>query len=151
LLGREGGYGLLIGVDYRVNTYHHVVEMTTGAPCLGRRTVALAIRLPDGRTVEARTWGWRRDSCPINDPARYAPVIARRALERQTTVGNSHLTCFRLKDCFEVIAELLRDGLGEYPPCARCPNRPHAGERTVPSDWDDENQCLRPDSIAWTY
>jgi len=151
LLGREGGWGLLIGVGHNVNTYHHVVEVSTGAPCLGRRTVALWIKLPDGRTVEARNWGWRGKGCPINDSARYGQVMQQRGLQRQTRIGVSRLTCFRLKDCYDVIAELLREGLEDLPPCSRCPIRPEQDPRAVGSDWDDEKQCLLPDSPAWGY
>lgn len=151
LLGREGGYGLLIGVDHHSNTFHHVVEASTGAPCLGRRTEALPIKLPDGRMVEARTWSWRERPCPITDSVRYAPLLAGRGLQGEITVGASRLICFRLEDCFRLIAELLREGMGGSPPCSRCPVRPSRGPRTLPSDWDDERHCLRPDSPASGY
>ena len=151
LLGREGGYGLLLGVGYSANTYHHVVEMTTGAPCLGRRTEALRIRLPGGRRVEARTWSWREKPCPITDAVRYALLMQQRRLERQTAIGAARVIAFRLKDCFDVVAELLAGGVGEHPPCSRCPIRPRWGEGTVPSDWDDQRQCLKPDSPALRY
>lgn len=151
LLGREGGYGLLLGVDYRANTFHHVVEVTTGAPCLGLRTCALPVCLPDGRMVMGRTWSWRERPCPIDDAARYAPIMAERGLQRQTTIGAATATLFRLSDCFAVIAELLANGLGEFPPCRRCPIRPGVNRHTVVSDWDDQRQCLKPDAEAWTY
>jgi len=47
LLQRDGGYGLLLGVGYYANTFHHVVEMSTAAPCLGRRSEAYPVILPD--------------------------------------------------------------------------------------------------------
>ena len=151
LLGREGGRGLLLGVDYRSNTFHHVVEMTTGAPCLGRRTSTLPVKLPDGRMVEGRTWSWREKGCPITDATRYAGMMERRGLQRHTTIGAARVICFRLKDCFDVIAELLAEGIDGLPPCARCPIRPREAERTAVSDWDDARQCLKPDSPAWGY
>ncbi len=157
LLGREGGYALLLGVDYRVNTYHHVVEMTTGTPPNPRarraasRTVALPVKLPDGRMVHGRTWGWRAGSCSINDPARYARLMDQRRLHRQIRIGASQVTLFALKDCFEVIAEALANGLDGLPPCSRCPVRPRRDARVVDSDWDEKNQCLLPDSEAWEY
>jgi len=149
-LWRDGGWGLLLGVGYRANTFHHVVETTTGAPCLGRRTVALPMRI-DGRSVEGRTWGWRDGGCPITDATRYAEVIAARGLQRETMIGACPAILFRLQDAWEVIAELLRDGLGEFPPCRRCPIRPRVGERAVPSDWDEKRGRLKPDSPAWGY
>ena len=69
LLWRDGGWGLLLGVGYGVNTFHHVVETTTGAPCLGRRTTRLPMRI-GGRSVEGRTWSWRDGGCPITDATR---------------------------------------------------------------------------------
>jgi aminoglycoside 3-N-acetyltransferase len=148
-LGAAGGLGVLIGVDYRANTYHHVVETITGAPCLGRRTVALPMRLADGRLVEGRTWGWRERACPIDDPGRYGSEMKRRGYERQTTVGQGTVTCFRLKDCFEVVATCLASGMDEHPPCSRCPIRPQQTPQTVPSDWDEAAGRIVPGSSAW--
>ncbi len=150
-LGREGGFGLLIGVGYSANTYHHVVEQSTGAPCLGRRTEALSIRLPGGRMVEARSWTWRERSCPITDATRYAPLMQQRGMQRETVVGASRLICFRLRDCFDVVAGLLAGGIGPFPPCHRCPIRPRRTRWTVPSDWDDRRGCLKPDSPSLAY
>ncbi len=150
-LARDGGYGLLMGVDYRVNTYHHVVEMTLGVPCLGRRTTALPMKLPDGRLVQARAWTWRDRSCPINDTALYGAEMARRGLHRQTQIGQATVTCFRLRDAFEVIAGLLQTGVGEHPPCSACPIRPHQSARSVASDWDDAAGCVMPDSESLSY
>lgn len=151
LLGREGGYGLLLGVGYGANTFHHVVEMSTGVPCLGRRSEGLPMLLADGRKVQARTWGWREKACPVTDSTRYAPMMDARGLHVQTMIGACRATLFRLSDCFDLIAELLRTGVEGSPPCGRCTNRPRAGPRTVPSDWDDQKQCLKPDSPAWAY
>ena len=151
LLWADGGWGLLLGVDYRSNTFHHVVETCTGAPCLGRRTTALAMKLPDGRIVEGRTWSWRDAGCPIDDPARYGQVMASRGLQRETAIGACRAIAFRLSDCYEVVAELLGNGLGDLPPCSRCPVRPRRTGRSAPSDWDDARQCLKPDSPALDY
>lgn len=151
LLGREGGWGLLIGVGYGSNTYHHVVEQSTGAPCLGRRTEAMPIKLPGGRMVESRTWSWREEPCPITDATCYGPLMVERGLQRQAKVGASRLICFCLRDCHDLIAELLTEGAGGSPPCRQCPIRPRRGPRTVPSDWDDRNQRLKPGSPALTY
>jgi len=141
----------MVGVDYRVNTFHHVVEVSTGAPCLGRRTRALPVILPDGRRVEGRTWSWRDGACPLTGKVLYAADMEKRGLQRRVRVGNSRLTLFRLRDCYQVAAELLARGTDDAPPCCACPVRPEVGPETVPSDWDDERQCLRPDSAAWSY
>jgi aminoglycoside N3'-acetyltransferase len=149
LLCAEGGYGLLLGVTYSANTFHHVVEMSTRAPCLGQRSEAYPVRLADGRTVLGRTWGWRERGCPITDATRYAAAME--PLQRQVRIGGCTATFFRLQDCYDVIAPLLREGLGKYPPCSRCPVRPRRVPQTVPSDWDADAGQLLPDSVAWTY
>jgi len=151
LLCADGGFGLLLGVGYRSNTFHHVVEMSTGAPCLGQRSEAYPVILPDGRKVMGRTWGWRADPCPINDFAIYAEEMAARGLHSVVQIGGCQAILYRLKDGFEVIAELLRSGKNGLPPCSRCPIRPRRISQTVESDWDAEGQCLRADSEAWNY
>lgn len=151
LLGADGGYCLLLGVGYHSNTYHHVVEMTTGAPCLGQRTEAYPVVLPDGRRVLGRTWGWRAQPCPINDAARYQEEMAARGLHSVVQIGGCRAILYRLQDGFSVIAELLEKGNGGFPPCRRCPVRPRRAPQTVPSDWDAQNECLLPDSEAWRY
>lgn len=151
LLYADGGYGLLIGVHYGANTFHHVVETIMGAPCLGARTEAYPVVLPDGRKVEGRSWGWRERPCPHTDAGGYGGLMAARGLQKVTTVGGSRLILFCLADCFTVIAEILRDGRDGFPPCGRCETRPRNTLWTVPSDWDGGRRCLRPDSPAWGY
>ncbi|RPI62778.1 MAG: aminoglycoside N(3)-acetyltransferase [Planctomycetaceae bacterium] len=151
LLGREGGWVLLLGVGYNTNTYHHVVEMTTKAPCLGLRSDAYPVRLADGRIVSARTWGWRNATCPIDDTAIYSEELVRLGLERTAQIGLCHAKMFRASDCFDVVARLLREGYQGCPPCSRCPIRPLKMAVTVESDWDEQNNCLKPDSVGWTY
>ncbi len=148
MLWKNGGYGLLLGVNYKVNTFHHVVEMTTGAPCLGLRTEAFPIRLPDGREVLGRTWGYRNNSCPISDRAYYARVMAQKGLHKQHKVGKSELTLFRLADCYEVLSELLAKGTRRFPSCSKCPVRPRKCVYTVPSDWDEGAASLKADSTS---
>ncbi len=151
LLHANDGFALLLGVGYSANTFHHVVETTTGAPCLGRRTEAYPVRLPDGRLVIGRTWGWRERSCPLTDETRYTIDMEAHSLHRQVSIGSCQATLFRLKDCFGVVADLLRTGRDGYPPCRACPIRPGLVPETTTSDWDEENQCPLPDSVAWMY
>jgi aminoglycoside 3-N-acetyltransferase len=149
LLQADGGYGLLLGVGYGSNTFHHVVEMSTGAPCLGQRTEAYPVKLADGRIVEGRTWAWRGGECPITDHTAYAEEM--RPFERVAMIGSCRATLFKLQDAYTVIARLLAHGKGELPPCSRCPIRPRIVPQTVPSDWDAANQRPLPDSVAWSY
>jgi aminoglycoside 3-N-acetyltransferase len=153
-LGRllaDGGHGLLLGVDYSANSFHHVVETALDAPCLGKRSEAYPVRLPDGGRVLGRTWGWRNAPCPHTDAGRYGDIMGRRGLHRQAQIGQARATFFKLADCFSVVAELLQQGAPEAPPCARCPVRPAKVAATVESDWDDDIQQPRPESMAWRY
>jgi aminoglycoside N3'-acetyltransferase len=131
LLAGEGGYGLLLGVDFHANTFHHVVEMSTGAPCLGRRSEAYPVHMPDGQTVLGRTWGWRNASCPIDDTAAYAEEMFAGGWVREKTIGSCRALLFRLSDCYAVVAELLKSGKNGHPPCSRCPIRPRVVAQTV--------------------
>lgn len=151
LLHADGGLGLLIGVGYSANTFHHVVETAMGVPCLGRRTEAYPVVLPDGGRVEGRTWGWRERPCPLTDAGGYGGLMAARGLQKERTVGQSRLVFFCLADCYTTIAEILREGKDGHASCARCPTRPRRTRRTVPTDWDEARQCLLPDSAAWQY
>ena len=149
LLARDGGMALMLGVGYKPNTYHHVVEMMLAAPCLGRRTEAYPVHLADGRIVMGRTWGWRERACPINDSILYARFMT----DRQMTgpIGACQAILFRLSDAREVISRVLEQGIDGLPPCSRCPIRPRKDPHTIESDWDDARNCLKDDSVAWTY
>jgi aminoglycoside N3'-acetyltransferase len=149
LLHKDNGYGLLLGVTYGANTFHHVVEMSTGAPCLGLRTEAYPVALPDGRIVLGRTWGWREDACPLNDYTIYQDEM--QPFHKEVMIGQCRAILFRLQDCYAVIARFLREGRNNFPPCSHCKIRPRRIPQTVPSDWDPINQCLLPGSSAWTY
>jgi aminoglycoside 3-N-acetyltransferase len=149
LLHQENGFGLLLGVTYGANTFHHVVEMSTGAPCLGLRTEAYPVVLPDGLVVRGRTWGWREDACPINDYTVYKEEM--QIFHKEVMIGRCRAILFRLQDCFAVIARLLQEGKNGISPCKHCPIQPRRVPQTVPSDWDPIHQCPIPESSAWCY
>jgi hypothetical protein len=149
MLARDGGLGVMLGVGYKPNTYHHVVEMMIGSPCLGLRTEAYPVHLAGGRVVMGRTWGWRSSPCPITDRQLYPGRMA--AYERRGTLGICPTIVFKFSDAWEVISEALREGMEGFPPCSRCPIRPRTSAFAVESDWDAANGCLKSDSAAWTY
>jgi aminoglycoside 3-N-acetyltransferase len=149
LLSAQGGFGLLLGVTYSANTFHHVVEMSTSAPCLGLRTEEYPVMLPDGRRILGRTWGWRNGVCPLTDRIVYQYEMQR--FHKEVMIGKCRVIVYRLQDCFMVIERLLREGKDGAPPCCRCPIRPRRVSQTVPSDWDPNLQRPFPDSTAWTY
>jgi aminoglycoside N3'-acetyltransferase len=149
LLAADGGFGILLGVTYGANTFHHVVEMSTGAPCLGLRTEAYPVKHPKSHTVLGRTWGWRNDVCPLNDQVVYQGEM--QTIHKEVMIGQCRAILFRLKDCFTIIARYLREGSNGNPPCSRCTIRPRRIPQTVSSDWDSNLQRPLPDSSAWTY
>ena len=119
---------------------------------LGLRTEEHPVRLPDGRTVKGRTWGWRAQPCPFTDaPEPVATRMAAAGADFRHRVGNAEMIVFRLRDCRPVIEELLLNGWRGHPPCNRCPIRPRTSPWTVPSDWDTARDALRPDSAALSY
>ncbi len=151
LVWADRGFGLLLGVRYNTNAFHHVVETSTGAPCLGLRTEAHLVMLPDGRKVEGRTWSWREKNCPYTDGDRYVDEMRSQGLQKEVLIGNCRAILFRLEDCFALISDILKRGKDGFPPCSRCPIRPLQGPYTVPSDWDRRNNCLLPHSTARTF
>lgn len=151
LLCRDGGCGLLLGVGYHANTVHHLAEYMNRAPCHGHRTLPLSVKLPDGRIVQGRTWGYRGQPCPITDETRYAAAMSDRRLETVGMIGSSRVTTFRLQDCVDLITTFLQNGLESHPPCRDCPIRPREVGRCAESDWDKETGTLLPDSDAWNY
>ncbi len=148
LLERRGGKVVLVNTP-RANTYHHVVEMTTNAPCLGPRMTECPGRLPGGRAVRLRTWLWRNASCPITDQGQlyYAGMRAAGTL-RELMIGTARVSCFRMADCRAELEPYLAGehaGLG----CAGCTIRPNSAADTVCSDWDAEAQRIRDGSTAY--
>ena len=107
--------------------------------------------LSGGRRVEGRTWSWRNAACPFTDEDRYGGRMAARRLQSETTIGNCRAVSFSLEDCFQVVAQMLRDGTDGFPPCSGCTIRPLRGKDTAPSDWDAMGNVLRADSVAWSY
>ena len=143
LLARDGGYQLNIGTSHHTTTAKHLAETMNRSPCLGYRTEVYPVRLPDGRIVQHRTWGWRERSCPVTDSGKHIETeMERLKAQKKGYIGKSPITYFRLKDLLKVILNLLDNGYAGFLPCSRCPIRPQETSATRPSDWSDEN---RPD------
>jgi aminoglycoside 3-N-acetyltransferase len=147
-LAAGGGFALLLGVDYHANTAHHLAEAANNAPCVGRRTRALAVRLPDGSIAPARSWTWRARPCPITDEARYGPPLAASGAVRRGRIGSSTVLLFSLARCVTLVRRLLQTGTDGFPPCHACPIRPDPHQEQVPSDWDDARQRLLPGAAS---
>ena len=130
-LRQAGGAILLLGVGFRANTFHHVVECSVGAPCLGLRTEEYPVRMPGGTVEMIPTWGWRERSCPITDQDRYGAILMDSRAVRARTIGSAHCRLFTMRDCHAVVSQLLHYGLPPYPPCSACPIRPRRVKWTV--------------------
>lgn len=149
LMMQDDGYVLLLGVDYTSNTFHHTVEMSTNAPCLGQRTEAYPMQLPDGRRVMGYTWAWRGGMCPFTDANRYADEL--QAYHKQVKIGKCEATFYRMQDGYRVISRILMEGKAGFPPCTGCKIRPRRVAETTVSDWDAEHNKLQSFSEALTY
>lgn len=150
-LEKNGGGVLLLGVDYRANSFHHVVEMTNNVHCIGKRTEEYCMKLDDGRLVNGRSMGWR-GSCIITDLGTYLEKRMR-GLGKETClpIGLSEMTFFTMKDCSDEVEYLLKNGVPEHVPCHLCTQQPRVVKHTCESDWDDEHNCLKPYSPALDY
>lgn len=143
LIARDDGYQLNIGTTHYTTTAKHLAETMNRSPCLGYRTEVYPVRLPDGRIVQHRTWGWRERICPITGFGEHIESeMERRRLQKKGYMGRSLVTYFRLKDLLRVTLNLLDNGCAGFPPCSRCPIRPPRTIATCSSDWSDDG---RPD------
>jgi aminoglycoside N3'-acetyltransferase len=148
LLERQGGKIILIGAG-NANTFHHVVEMTNNVPCLGKRTEEYPVKLPSGRMVKCRTWGWRNSGCPITDSGAYWDMLKRKHLSRSVFIEDAETICVKMSDCRNIIELYLRGRVEGYAGCRTCPVRPASTPYTVQSDWNDATQTVWPGSPAF--
>ena len=72
-------------------------------------------------------------------------------IHRETQVGQSTFTLYRLSDAYRVIGRMLEQGVGDYPPCRHCPIEPRQTKTAEGSDWDEELGRPAANSEAWTY
>lgn len=141
LLARDDGYQINLGTTHHTTTAKHLAETIKRLPCLGYRTEVCPVKLPDGSIVQYRTWGWRERGCPITDSGKYIEgEMERLKLQKKGYIGKSLVTYFKLKDLIKVVLNLLDNGYAGFPPCSKCPIRPHISQLTQPSDWSDEGR-----------
>ena len=122
-LMQDGGYVLLLGVGYISNTFHHLVEVTTGAPCLASCGEVYPVEI-DGRRQLAHTWAWRGGKCPVNSPPEPLYAAAMGEIERKGLVGEAESRLFPMREAYGIIARTLA------PYCRTCPVRPRVCEYT---------------------
>ena len=141
------GYTLTIGCPAAV-TFMHVVEMTNRTHCLGMRTEEFKTKLPDGRIVNTRTWGWRGGSCRAYKTEEVFDYMRKHNMVNEVMVRHCLFQYFKLSDYRKAYEKMVifRKNTG----CVACNilvrNAPH----TVPSDWDSEKGCIRKNTTAFT-
>ena len=108
-LVEDGGYVLLLGVDYNSCTFFHAIEYALPVPYMGMTPKPDArLKLRSGEVVPA--------DCSVHLPTRdydfnrVAAVLDAEGLTRSATCGNSILRLFPAKAVFErVLVQLRRD------------------------------------------
>ena len=131
-LYQNDGSVLLLGVGYNRNTFHHYVETVLNSPCLFPRGEEYDVIDENGTKKRCRTWSWREKSCPIDDPAKYAPLMEQ--FEKTAMLGTCKITYFKVRDCFQVVKKCLTEGLDGCHGCSECPIRPRVCEFSVPGE-----------------
>ena len=137
------GYALMIGCPSAV-TFMHVVEMTNRVHCLGMRTEEFNTRLPDGRIVPVRTWGWRGGSCRAYKTGEVFDYMRKHNMVVEVMVRHCLLQYFKLSDYRKAYEKMVifRKNTG----CVACDILPRVAPHTVRSDWDNEKGCVRSSS-----
>ena len=142
-----GGYALMIGCPSAV-TFMHVVEMTNNVHCLGMRSEEFNTKLPDGRIVPVRTWGWRNGSCRAYNTEAIFDYMRKHNMVNEVMVRHSLLQYFKLSDYRKAYEKVVI--FNRKRGCIACGLLPRVAPHTVVSDWDPENECIRKNTTAFT-
>ena len=146
-LEEAGGYALMIGCPASV-TFMHVVEMTNNAHCLGKRTEEFNTKLPDGRIVPVRTWGWRGGSCRAYNTEAIFDYMRKHNMVAEVMVRHCLVQYFKLSDYRKAYEKVVI--FNKKHGCVACGVLPRSVANTVVSDWDSENECIRKNTTAYT-
>ena len=145
-LEKAKGYALMIGCPDSV-TFMHVVEMTNNVHCLGKRTEEFAVKLPDGRVENIRTWGWRSGSCPAYNRNKIFNYLRKHKLIKEVMVRHSLWQFFKLSDYRKAYKKVvLQSKCG----CMQCNIQPRVVKNTVASDWNNKKNKVNKDTTAFT-
>lgn len=128
-----GGFMLHLGTSHRASSVKHLAELERRAPCLEEGRDSFEVRVPGAAPQLFPSWRYRADPCPLTETGELiAEALAKRGSERVGRVGKARASLVSLAECFDVVVELLDQGSGSIPPCARCPIRPSARRE---GDW----------------
>ena len=141
------GYALMIGCPSAV-TFMHVVEMTNNTHCLGKRTEEFNAKLPDGRIVPVRTWGWRGGSCRAYNTEAIFDYMRKHNMVAEVMVRHCLMQYFKLSDYRKAYEKTVI--FNKKRGCVACNILPRVAAHTVISDWDTENECIRKNTTAFT-
>ncbi|MCX5777176.1 MAG: AAC(3) family N-acetyltransferase [Candidatus Firestonebacteria bacterium] len=147
MIEKGGGKVLIIDAP-KGNTFHHIVEMTNNAHCVSVRGEEYPVKLPDGKIVKVRTWGWREGRCKITDPVLYFKTMEERGLLNIAMIGKAKIFTFDMKDCRKVIEEYF-DGKFEGYGCKICQVMPRVVPETVECDWDFAAKKVKSNTTAF--
>ena len=129
LLMKDGGYCLLLGVNYHANTFHHCVEMLEGVHCIGIKTELFPMITRTGEEKQIYSWGWRERKCPINDDALYSSKMS--SIDSKVQIGDATVTLYKLPDGYKIIAQTMKQGIDGFPSCKDCPIMPRVIKYSV--------------------
>lgn len=150
ILEKNGGKAVMIGCPGS-NTFHHIVEVTNSVACLGKRTVQYPAKLPSGKEVKLRGWGWRNGICPITDDnCFYYDEMKNRQLINIGLIGHAETWVFKLSDCRNVLEEYLNGKIEGCAGCSKCDIKPGSSPFDVESDWDEDLKKIKDSTDAYT-
>ncbi len=131
-LMKDDGYCLLLGVGYNSNTFHHCVETCEGAKCVPPFYETYPMRLADGSIITATRFAWRTADCPVTDLGAYGEFM--KPIEKITVIGNSDIILYKLSDAYGIIADCLKNGIGDGKCCSNCDIGPRVCKWTIKKD-----------------
>ena len=144
-LEQADGYALMINCADSV-TFMHVVETSNRVHCLGLRNEEFNTKLPDGRIVPVRTWGWRGGNCCAYKRQAIFDYLRKHGLISEVMVRHSLWQYFKLSDYRKAYEKVVLHGRNG---CMQCPVLPRQSPHNVVSDWDPRRQTVRANTTAF--
>jgi aminoglycoside N3'-acetyltransferase len=117
----EQDFGKVMLIDCPgANTFHHVVETTSGCFCTADGPETLPVKMPDGKIIQYPSWVWRNAPCPHTDRGEYIADMEWAGKIINGKIGFAHTMLFTMQDCREILEKRLTGENG----CSSCPIRP---------------------------
>ncbi len=117
----EQDFGKIMLIDCPgANTFHHVVETTSGCVCTADGPENLPVKMPNGKITRYPSWVWRNAPCPHTDKGEYIADMEWAGKIINGKIGFAHTMLFTMQDCREILEKRLTGEDG----CSNCPIRP---------------------------